>query len=64
MVSRFVRPGERIHVFEFFQRLVQMAPDYVRRRDGFSFSSTEEKTSLAVANELFEHLGNRRMKIA
>jgi hypothetical protein len=56
MVSRFMRPGERIHVLEFFQRLVQIAPDYVRGRDGFSLSSSEEETSLAVANKLFEHL--------
>jgi hypothetical protein len=63
MVSRFVRPGERIHVLEFFQRLVQMAPDYVSGRDGFSLSSAEEETSFAVANKLFEDLGYRRMKI-
>ncbi len=42
---------------------MQMAPDYVRRRDGFSLSSTEEETSISVSNELFEKPGNRRVKI-
>src|SRR5438309_1190166 len=63
MVPSLVRPGERIHVFEFLQRLVQMAPDYVRRRNRLSLSSAEEETSLPVASELFEKPGNRRVKI-
>ena len=63
MVARFVRSGVRIHVFQFLQRLVQMAPDYVCGRDGFPFSSREEEPSLAGSNELSEHLSNRRVKI-
>jgi hypothetical protein len=63
VVASFVRPGYRIHVFEFFQRLMQMAADYICGRDGFSLSGAEKETSLAVANELFEKAGDRRMKI-
>src|SRR5438132_10532233 len=40
-----------------------MATDYVRGRDRLSHSSTKEKTSLSVANELLENRGNRWVKI-
>jgi len=63
MVARFVRPGVRIHVFQFLQRLVQMAPDYVRRRDWVPLSCAKDETSFPVINELFEQLSNRRVKI-
>ena len=63
MVPSFVRSGERIHVLQLLQRLVQMATNYVRRRDGLFLSSTEKETSLAVANELLEKPGNRWVKI-
>ena len=63
MVSSFVGSGVRIHVVQFLQRHMQMAPNYVGRRKRLPGSSAEQESSFAAANELLEPSGNRRVKI-
>ncbi len=63
VVARLVRSSERVDVLQFVESLVQMATDDVRRRERLSFSRAEQETQRAVASELFEERGNRRMKV-
>ena len=63
MVSSFMRSSVWIHVVQFLQRHMQMAPNYVGRRKRLPGSSAEQESNLAAANELFEPSGNRRVKI-
>jgi hypothetical protein len=47
----------------FLQRRVKMATEDVRRRDGSSCPSAEQKARLSLADELFEEGRNRRVDI-
>ena len=63
MVSSFMRSRAWIHVVQFLQRHMQMAPNYIGRRKRLPGSSAEQESNLAAANELLEARGNRRVKI-
>lgn len=63
MVPNFMRPGAWIHVVQFLERHMQMAPNQVGRRERLPRSSAEQESKLAAANELFKESGNRRVKI-
>ena len=63
MASSFMRSSVWIHVVQFLQRHMQMAPNYVGRRKRLPRSSAEQESKLAAANELFEQSSNRRVKI-
>lgn len=63
MVSGFVGSGVWIHVVQFLERHMQMAPNYVGRRKRLPGSSAEQESNLAAVNELFEPSANRRVKI-
>jgi hypothetical protein len=63
MVSSFMRSSVWIHVVQFLQRDMQMAPNYVGRRKRLPRSSAEQESQLSAGNELFEQSSNRRVKI-
>jgi hypothetical protein len=63
MVPRFRRSGVHVDILQFLQRRAKMATDDVRRRDGSSCPSAEQKARLSLADELFEQGRNRRVDI-
>jgi hypothetical protein len=52
VVSSFMRSSVWIHVVQFLQHHMQMAPNYVGRRKRLPRSSAEQESRLAAANEL------------
>jgi hypothetical protein len=63
MLPSFMRSGVHVDILQFLQRRVKMATDDVRRRDGSSCPSAEQKARLSLADELFEEGRNRRVDI-
>jgi hypothetical protein len=63
MVARFVRSGVWIHVFQFLQCPVKMAPDLcLSERLGSPFVCGRGN-QFPLVNELLEQLSNRRVKV-
>jgi hypothetical protein len=60
MVPSFMRSGVHVDILQFLQRRVKMATNDVRRRNGSSRPSAEQKARFSVADELFEEGRNRR----
>jgi hypothetical protein len=63
MVPSFMRSGVHVDILQFLQRRVKMATNDVRRRNGSSRPSAEQKARFSVADELFEEGRNRGVNI-
>jgi hypothetical protein len=63
MVPSFMCSGVHVDILQSLQRQMKMATNDVRRRNGFSRPSAEQKARLSVADELFEEGRNRRVDI-